>query len=93
MTQLDPIVEDQAELVAARVEAFLRRPNPTVVAEYLTPAEAAIFINLPVKTLEHWRLRGEGPAFTRVGRHVRYAVEDLRAFMRGERVEPSGGGG
>ena len=89
MTHLDPSIESYAELVAARVEALLRRRQPTVVPEFLTPDEAAIFINMPTKTLSFWRGRGEGPPFSPVGRHVRYHVDDLLAWMRERRVEPT----
>ena len=84
---LNPEHEDQAELVAARVEALLRRRQATVVPEYVTPDEASIFINMPLKTLAFWREKGDGPPFSRVGRHVRYHIDDLRAWMRERRVE------
>jgi hypothetical protein len=71
MSCSDLNILDQANIVAARVEALLRSRETTVVPEYLTPAEAAILVNMPVKTLEHWRLRGEGPSFARVGVRVR----------------------
>ena len=89
---LDPSIEDLADLVAARVQDALRTRQPAVVPDYLTPLEASIFLNLPVKTLEGWRLHPDnlGPAFTRVGRHVRYQVDDLRAFMRRDRVAAGG---
>ena len=90
MTQLDPTLEDHAELVAARVEQLLRRRQSSVVPQYLTPDEAAIFLNMPVKTLEHWRARGEGPPFSPVGRHIRYDIDEVRAWMRGRRVETGG---
>ena len=88
METLHPIIEDQAEFIAARVETLLRRRQAMVVPEYLTPSEAAIFLNMPTKTLEHWRAKGLGPPFSPVGRHVRYHIDDLRAFMRERRIEP-----
>jgi excisionase family DNA binding protein len=87
---LNPIVDDQAKLFAARVVDLLRDGEAPIVPEYLTPAEAATYINYPLKTLEHWRARDEGPAFTRHGRHVRYHVDDLRAFMREGLIQPKG---
>ncbi len=85
---LDQQIEDLADIVAARVQSALRKP--AVVPEYLTPAEVSIFLNMPAKTLEHWRAKGEGPRFSHVGRHVRYHVDDLRAWMRERRVETGG---
>ena len=90
MSYLDPSIEDHAELVAARVEALLRRRQTTVVPEYVTTSEASIFLNMPLKTLAFWREKGAGPPFSRVGRHVRYHIDDLRAWMRERRVETGG---
>ena len=91
---LDPFHEELADLIAARVEGQLRQHGPTIVPEYLTPAEAAIFLNSTVRTLENWRVRRNGgPPFTRLGaKTVRYQVEDLRTFMRERRVEHLEGG-
>lgn len=33
------------------------------------------------RTLQAWRLRGQGPVFLKVGRMVRYRVEDIEAFL------------
>lgn len=88
---IDPAHEDLAELIAARVEEQLRQRGSVAVPEFLTPPEAAIFLNSTVRTLENWRVRGGGPAFTRLGtKTVRYHVDDLRNWMRERRV--SGGG-
>ena len=91
---LDPFHEELADLIAARVEGRLRQPGPTMVPEYLTPAEAAIVLNSTVRTLENWRVRRNGgPPFTRLGtKTVRYQVEDLRTFMRERRVAQLEGG-
>lgn len=46
----------------------------------LTPQEVAEYLGVPVSTLYAWRYRGEGPRSGRVGRHVRYRAEDLKAY-------------
>lgn len=80
--------EDLADLIAARVEDRLRQRGSAVVPELLTPPEAAIFLNSPIRTLENWRARGGGPAFIRVGtKTVRYHVDDLRAWIHDRRVD------
>lgn len=46
-----------------------------------TPIETAAYLKVPVKTLERWRYAGDGPRFYRVGRHARYKVADLDAYL------------
>ena len=47
---------------------------------YLTTVEAASHLGVSKSWLDKSRLRGDGPAFIRIGAAVRYAVEDLDAF-------------
>ena len=35
------------------------------------------FLQVPVKTLYQWRLRGYGPAVRRIGKYVRYKESDV----------------
>ncbi len=55
----------------------------------LTQADLADRWQLSVRTLEAWRQRGVGPRWLRVGRAVRYPIEEVEAFeavsLRGER--------
>jgi hypothetical protein len=68
-----------------------RRSEPS--AKLLTTAEAADYLGLSRYMLEYWRSRGRGlgPCFFKLHRKcVRYSVEDLDAWRRGQRVVPSG---
>lgn len=48
---------------------------------YLTPKQAAAYLNLSVKTLEKWRHEGKGPSFKRFGnRKIMYSVDDLQSY-------------
>ena len=47
----------------------------------LMEVHAAKLLNLSVRTLQSWRLRGEGPAFVRAGRAIRYSRRDLIAWI------------
>ncbi|MGO9780044.1 MAG: helix-turn-helix transcriptional regulator [Streptosporangiaceae bacterium] len=49
-----------------------RLATPEQVSEYLQ--------DIPLKTLARWRSIGTGPRFIRVGRHVRYDWDDVRAW-------------
>ena len=60
-------------------------PSPRLLSE----REASAHLGpVSVRTLQDWRVRGIGPAYTKLGRRVAYAVADLEAFMASGRVEP-----
>ena len=40
-------------------------------------------LGLSIRTLEGWRLRGDGPKWIKVGRTVRYRIADVEEFERG----------
>ena len=46
----------------------------------LTTHQASIFLSLSSRTLEKYRITGEGPRFYRYGRAVRYSVNDLQEW-------------
>ena len=46
-----------------------------------TVAETAYFLGVPVGTLYYWRCRGGGPEASKLGRHLRYRAEDVRAWV------------
>jgi excisionase family DNA binding protein len=43
----------------------------------LSPNELAAFLGVPLPTIYRWRTRHAGPPGFRVGRHVRYSLEDV----------------
>lgn len=76
------LLERLAEMVADRVVERLdsKRPGYTRVPSaqsYLTTKEAAERLGVTVKSLESLRARGKGPPFVRIGKSVRYRLEDL----------------
>lgn len=62
------------------VDAYLERIEP-VAPTYLNPADAAFYLGLSHKQLEAWRHRGDGPAYTKLDRAIRYKRQDLDDFM------------
>lgn len=85
---LDPIYEEHARLVATRVADILRERS-AVVPEYLSPEDAAVLLGISKRTLENYRVRGDGgPPYHRIGGLIRYRVADLRAWVERGRVEP-----
>ena len=47
-------------------------------SEILDPEEAAQFLRLSPRTLEYYRQQARGPAYSKLGKNVVYAREDLR---------------
>ncbi len=52
---------------------------------YLNTREAAIHLGLSTRTLDRYRVSGDGPVFLRFGGRVRYLREDLDAWARSRR--------
>ena len=66
-----------------------RPPEPgSMMTTLLTEQEAATLLNVTAKALQGWRYRGAGPVFCKVGRCVRYRLEDLQAFVLGRPPGP-----
>lgn len=57
-------------------------PSPRALSPFLTPVQAADFVKLSWRTLERMRQNGEGPAFRRHGRYIRYHIDDLEAWSK-----------
>ena len=47
----------------------------------LTAAQAADFLNISIRSLQSWRVRGGGPAFLKLGRSVRYRYAELQTWL------------
>jgi hypothetical protein len=56
------------------------------IEEMLNEKDAAKYLGCSVGLLRKWRLLGEGPAFCKLGRLVRYSEADLTAFVQANRV-------
>ena len=57
----------------------------TSSAELLTTATAALRLGVSPRTLEKWRVSGDGPTFLKVGRRVVYAASDLDTWLAARR--------
>lgn len=61
----------------------------STAARPLSEREASSYLGpVSVRTLQDWRVRGIGPAYTKLGRRVAYEVVDLDAFKAAGRIEP-----
>jgi excisionase family DNA binding protein len=47
--------------------------------------ELAAYLGLPKQTIYDWRVSGKGPKGYRIGKHLRFAVSDVRAWVEQQR--------
>ena len=48
--------------------------------KHLTVVELAERLGVPRQTIYDWNMRGTGPRYLRVGRHVRYRLRDVETW-------------
>ena len=56
--------------------------------ELLRRADAARVLNIKPQTLAAWVSRGQGPAYVKMGRAVRYRKRDLDQYVEAALVTP-----
>ena len=81
--------------MAAGLPAHLKRmgihQNPLDGLDQLISIdELSEYLGVPVKTIYDWRLTGHGPCAIRVGRHLKYAVADVRDWLVHQRESVPG---
>lgn len=54
----------------------------------LREKQAAEYLGMSVKTLQAWRFYSKGPKYLKIGRAVRYQVEDLDQFLKASTINP-----
>ncbi|QSS93553.1 AlpA family transcriptional regulator [Streptomyces sp. M54] len=55
----------------------------------ISPRELAEMLGVPVQTVYDWNHLGAGPRYSRFGRHVRYAIADIEAWIAASAVDRS----
>ncbi|MFZ1287707.1 MAG: helix-turn-helix domain-containing protein [Candidatus Phosphoribacter sp.] len=60
-----------------------------VEREFLSVAEVAGMLGVPVSTVHHWVARGDAPRSFKVGKHRRFARADVRAWIDSRRAAAS----
>ena len=64
----------------------MKGQNQNQNPKYLDTREAADFLGLSNRTLDRYRVTGEGPAFYKFGSRIRYALADLEAWAGSRRM-------
>lgn len=55
---------------------------------FMTPAELADLLGVPLSTIYQWRYTGDGPPGFRAGRHVRYDPAVVRRWVDDRTAHP-----
>lgn len=55
----------------------------------LTPAQVESMYGISERTLESWRHRGQGPAYIKAGRLVRYRILDFEQWLDRQAIRPA----
>jgi len=59
--------------------------NPWGLEPLLDVGDLAAYLGVPVSTVYDWRTNGKGPAAHRVGKHLKFAVSDVRIWVEQQR--------
>ena len=82
---IDDAVSGRAPLAANTLEGADGMSKTNTNTLYMSGREAAAFLGLSPRTLDRYRVNGEGPAFHKFGNRVRYARADLEAWASARR--------
>jgi len=55
---------------------------------WITEKKVSELTGLAVQTLRNWRHLSKGPAYSKIGRAIRYSLDDIRDYFRQRRVDP-----
>ena len=64
------MIENQQNVLAAEA-----------ATELLTPSQLSRKLTVPKATLAFWRTTNQGPKFLKIGRHVRYNIQDVNDWL------------
>lgn len=77
---------DSARVIPSRLAHLVSMNETAQIAHtFLRQHELAELLQLPERTLEDWRLTHAGPPYMKLGRHVRYDIEDVLAWAKEKR--------
>jgi predicted DNA-binding transcriptional regulator AlpA len=68
--------------LSAETESKPHKSVPTSGIKLLTPKEAAEMLKVSVSWLAKARMRGDGPAYIKVGRSIRYTEIALQQWLK-----------
>lgn len=63
-----------------------KEPN----VKWITDRQTAEMLSMHVQSLRNWRAQGVGPVYSKIGRAVRYALQDVIQFCEDRKVKVNG---
>ena len=66
--------------------------NPWGLEPLLDVGDLAAYLGVPVSTVYDWRTNGKGPTAYRFGKHLKFAVSDVRIWVEQQRESLSSNG-
>jgi len=57
-----------------------------LAVKLLKPSELKSEFGIPLSTAAKWRMRGDGPAYIKIGRSVRYEANAVRDWLQSQAV-------
>lgn len=63
--------------------------NETLPNAYLDEIGASTYLGLSRRTLQNWRVRGQGPRFAKFGKSVRYQAAELDRWAKAQAAPES----
>ena len=60
------------------------------MAKYMNEFEVAKITGLAVQTLRNWRFQRRGFPYSKLGKAVRYDIDDVLKYMRARKITPEG---
>ena len=72
------------------IDDIARAADAKKGSPFLNTSQAAFYVGLSRRTLEKMRTHGGGPRFRRHGRYIRYHIDDLDLWSKGDRENQSG---
>ena len=58
------------------------------MTEVITEKEVSKLLSISLQSLRNWRCQRKGPPYIKIGRSVRYPIEDLRKYLESRKIEP-----
>lgn len=62
--------------------------NRTSMINSLDEKFAAKVLGVAVQTMRNWRHLSKGPIYVKLGRAVRYRMEDLENYIQSRKIDP-----
>ena len=63
----------------------------TSMIQSLDERQASKVLGMAVQTLRNWRHQRRGPVYVKLGRSVRYQMDDLENYIQKQKIDPEGG--